>query len=56
MSDDDELLNSSIGQGKILNFKKSLKSNKTSLNERILDGYIKHTSHILVPMYAFFSI
>lgn len=54
MSDDDEFLNSSITEGEILNCIKSLKSNKSSSNDRILNEYIKHTSHIMLPVYVTF--
>ena len=54
VSDDDEFLNSSITEGEILNCIKSLKSNKSSSNDRILNEYIKHTSHIMLPVYVTF--
>ena len=47
ISDDDELLNSYITKGEIKKCIKSLKNNKSSANDRIINEYIKNTSELL---------
>ena len=57
ISDDDELLNSYITEGEIKKCIKSLKNNKSSANDRIINEYIKNTSDIMLPTYdAFFNL
>ena len=56
-NDDDEILNSFITEGEILKCIKSLKSNESSSNDKIINEYIKYTSHIMLPVYvSFFNI
>ena len=56
-NDDDDILNSFITEGEILKCIKSLKNNKSSSNDKIINEYIKYTSHIMLPVYvSFFNI
>ena len=52
ISDDEELLNLSITEGEILACIKTLKNNKSSANDRIINEYIKSTADILLPTYV----
>ena len=55
--DDEELLNSSITEGEIRVCIKSLKNNKSSSNDNVINEYIKSTSEILLPTYvSFFNL
>lgn len=57
ITDDEELLNSFITEGEIMKCIKSLKHNKSSGNDNILNEYIKSTAEILLPTYtAFFNL
>ena len=57
ISDDDEILNSSITEGEILKCIKMLKNNKSSANDDIINEHIKYTSNIMLPIYvSFFNI
>ena len=56
-NDDHDILNSFITEGEILKCIKSLKYNKSSSNDKIINEYIKYTSHIMLPVYvSFFNI
>ena len=50
--DDEELLNSFIIEGEIMKCIKSLKNNKSSGNDNILNEYIMPTAEILLPTYT----
>lgn len=57
ISDDDEILNSSITQGEILKCIKMLKNNKSSANDDIINEHIKYTSNMMLPIYvSYFNI
>lgn len=57
ISDDDEILNSSITEGEILKCINMLKNNKSSANDDIINEHIKYTSNIMLPIYvSFFNI
>ena len=45
ITDDDEILNSSITEGEIIKCIKSLKNNNSSANDRIINEYIKNSSY-----------
>ena len=51
-SDDEELLNSSITEGEILKCINSLKNNKSSANDRIINEYLKTTANLMLPIYV----
>ena len=44
ITDDDEILNSSITEGEIIKCIKSLKNDKSSANDRIINKYIKNST------------
>ena len=47
-----ELLNSSITEGEILKCINSLKNNKSSANDRIINEYLKTTANMMLPIYV----
>ena len=49
ITDDDELLNSYITEGEILKCIKSLKNNKSSANDKIINEYINSTTDMMLP-------
>ena len=51
VTDDDEILNSSITEFEILKCLNSLKSNKCSANDRIINKYLKCSSEKMIPVY-----
>ena len=56
-TDDEELLNSFITEAEILKCIKQLKNNKSSVNDKIINEYIKNTTDIMLPTYvAFFNL
>ena len=52
ITDDDEILNSSITEGEIIKCIKSLKNNKSSANDRIINEYIKNSTNVMIPIYV----
>ena len=57
ITDDDEILNSSITEGEILNCINSLKNNKAVANDNIINEYIKSSKNIMIPIYiSFFNL
>ena len=52
ITDDDEILNSSITEGEIIKCIKSLKNNKSSANDRIIYEYIKNSTNVMIPIYV----
>ena len=51
VTDEDEILNSSITEFEILKCLNSLKSNKCSANDRIINEYLKCSSEKMIPVY-----
>ena len=51
ITDDDEILNSSITEAEILKCLKGLKSNKCSANDNITNEYLKNSSEQMMPIY-----
>ena len=51
VTDDDEILNSSVTEFEILKCLNSLKSNKCSANDRIINEYLKCSSEKMIPIY-----
>lgn len=51
VTDDDEILNSSVTEFEILKCLNSLKSNKCSTNDRIINEYLKCSSEKMIPIY-----
>ena len=52
ITDDDEILNSSITEGEIIKCIKSLKNNKSSANDIIINEYIKNSTNVMIPIYV----
>ncbi|MCW4343918.1 MAG: reverse transcriptase family protein [Candidatus Thiodiazotropha endolucinida] len=52
LTDDEELINSSITESEILACIKSLKNNKSSSNDNIINEYIKSTVDTFLPTYV----
>ena len=56
-TDDDEFLNSWITEGEILKCIKSLKNNKCSGNDQIINEYLKYSTEKMLPIYiSFFNL
>ena len=51
VSDDDEILNSSITEAEILKCLNSLKNNKCSANDNITNEYLKNSAEQMLPIY-----
>lgn len=57
ISDDDEILNSSITESEIQKCLNSLKNNKCSANDNIINEYLKNSSDVMMPIYiSFFNL
>ena len=51
ISDDDEFLNSSITESEIRKCLNSLKNNKASANDNIINEYMKYSAEKMMPIY-----
>ena len=51
VTDDDEILNSSITEAEILKYLKSLKNNKCPTNDNINNEYLKNSTEKMLPIY-----
>ena len=57
LTNDDELFNSPITEGEIRKCIKTLKNNKSSSNDKIINEYLKYTVDTMLPIYvSFFNI
>ena len=54
LTNDDELLNSPITEGEIRKCIKTLKNNKSSSNDKIINEYLKYTVDTMLPICFFF--
>ena len=53
LTNDDELLNSPITEGEIRKCIKTLKNNKSSSNDKIINEFLKYTVDTMLPIYVF---